>query len=474
MASNPYVNKVEANGTVLIDLTGDDATAADVAQGRWFHLASGERVQGTFEGADRTILVVVSASSTYSSSYPAQNAFGDGSDAWWGADSGSSTWLKMSFSEPVEVTGITFANTYVAGSYHWSSQRVVFQGSSDNSAWVDLYDAQGLSDDAGNLFTFSIPDSAKYSHYRFLCYRSSRYYSGIGRVRLKYAQTSSVVIQPLSVTQNGTYTPASGVDGYAPVTVAVPNTYAASDEGKVVSNEALVAQTGITVTQNGTYDTTTNDEVTVSVSGGGGGAKNILSGTGMPTASDGEDGDIYLLLSVDLVPTGATTNLIAGQNASSAYKLYDGDDSTFWTTKDRNYNDMYVGYDTGAGNPAACTGVSINPRQWNNNVQIGDFKVQASNDLTTWDDIASLTVPNDPATYAGVWTRFDLQNDTAYRAWRVLAITLNGSVTFTLYGLQFHVGGTTISATYLKVNGSWVPIDGQSIDDVNTGGGATS
>ena len=50
MASNPYVNKVEANGTVLIDLTGDDATASDVAQGKWFHLASGERVQGTSEG----------------------------------------------------------------------------------------------------------------------------------------------------------------------------------------------------------------------------------------------------------------------------------------------------------------------------------------------------------------------------------------------------------------------------------------
>lgn len=60
------------------------------------------------------------------------------------------------------------------------------------------------------------------------------------------------------ITQNGTYI------------VNVPNTYTASDEGKVVSNGALVAQTAraAEITQNGTYDTTLNDEVTVNVSGG--------------------------------------------------------------------------------------------------------------------------------------------------------------------------------------------------------------
>lgn len=46
MASNPYVNKVVYDGTTLIDLTTDTAVAADVAAGKYFHLASGERVQG--------------------------------------------------------------------------------------------------------------------------------------------------------------------------------------------------------------------------------------------------------------------------------------------------------------------------------------------------------------------------------------------------------------------------------------------
>ena len=71
-----------------------------------------------------------------------------------------------------------------------------------------------------------------------------------------------------SITANGT-----GIDviGYAAVDVAVPNTYAAGDEGKVVSGGALVAQTSDTVTTNDTYDTTLINSLTVNVSGGGGG-----------------------------------------------------------------------------------------------------------------------------------------------------------------------------------------------------------
>lgn len=47
---NTYKNKVVVDGTTLIDLTADTAIASDVAQGKYFHLASGERVQGTAAG----------------------------------------------------------------------------------------------------------------------------------------------------------------------------------------------------------------------------------------------------------------------------------------------------------------------------------------------------------------------------------------------------------------------------------------
>lgn len=48
MANNQYVNQVGlADGTILIDLTSDTAVASDVKSGRYFHLATGERVTGT-------------------------------------------------------------------------------------------------------------------------------------------------------------------------------------------------------------------------------------------------------------------------------------------------------------------------------------------------------------------------------------------------------------------------------------------
>ncbi|MBR2806679.1 MAG: hypothetical protein IKF22_03660 [Lachnospiraceae bacterium] len=69
-----------------------------------------------------------------------------------------------------------------------------------------------------------------------------------------------------NITANGNN---QDVVGYAAVNVNVPNSYSAGDEGKVVSNGALVAQTSDTVTTNDTYDTTLINSLTVNVSGGG-------------------------------------------------------------------------------------------------------------------------------------------------------------------------------------------------------------
>ena len=70
----------------------------------------------------------------------------------------------------------------------------------------------------------------------------------------------------VNITTNGTH----DVTQYASAAVAVPNSYSASDEGKVVNNGALVAQTSDTCTENGTVDTTLINSLTVNVSGGGG------------------------------------------------------------------------------------------------------------------------------------------------------------------------------------------------------------
>lgn len=76
---------------------------------------------------------------------------------------------------------------------------------------------------------------------------------------------SSVTVEPLTVTQNGTQTAPTG-KAYSPVTVNVPNSYTDSDIWKVVdAAKQLVAQRDYFVNLNGTYDTTYNNSVTVNV-----------------------------------------------------------------------------------------------------------------------------------------------------------------------------------------------------------------
>lgn len=85
--------------------------------------------------------------------------------------------------------------------------------------------------------------------------------------------TGAVMVDPIpseyivpsgtkNITANGN---AQDVKSYEKVNVSVPNTYAAGDEGKVVSNGALVSQSSQTVADNGTYDTTTKNSVTVAI-----------------------------------------------------------------------------------------------------------------------------------------------------------------------------------------------------------------
>ena len=47
MANNQNVNKVVYGGNTIVDLTGDTVTAADVLNGKTFHLASGAPATGT-------------------------------------------------------------------------------------------------------------------------------------------------------------------------------------------------------------------------------------------------------------------------------------------------------------------------------------------------------------------------------------------------------------------------------------------
>ena len=102
-----------------------------------------------------------------------------------------------------------------------------------------------------------------------------------------------------TITANGEYDAEDDeADGYSDVTVNVPNSYVAADEGKVVSSGELVAQGSQTITQNGTYDTTLIDELIATIEGGGGGdlsqydiIKNVVWEQGSSTLVQGSSYD---------------------------------------------------------------------------------------------------------------------------------------------------------------------------------------
>ena len=73
-----------------------------------------------------------------------------------------------------------------------------------------------------------------------------------------------ITLETLNVVENGTTNAPTG-KAYNKVVAAVPNSYGAADEGKVVKNGALAAQGSATVTETGTVDTTEISAVTVAV-----------------------------------------------------------------------------------------------------------------------------------------------------------------------------------------------------------------
>lgn len=76
---NEYVNKLIIGSDTLFDLSSDTATAADVAQGKTFHLASGAPAVGTASAGHAAITGEYTAS-TKTLSIDTEGVI----DAWWG------------------------------------------------------------------------------------------------------------------------------------------------------------------------------------------------------------------------------------------------------------------------------------------------------------------------------------------------------------------------------------------------------
>lgn len=131
------------------------------------------------------------------------------------------------------------------------------------------------------------------------------------------------------ITANGEYSAADDeADGYSSVSVDVPNSYTAQDEGKVVSSGALISQTSGSTTQNGTVDTTTISSLTVAVEPDLT-TKNI-SANGTYSASD-DNADGYSSVVVD-VPSDTIRAIVTVLVENGAVVTATGTEGTYTET----------------------------------------------------------------------------------------------------------------------------------------------
>lgn len=326
----------------------------------------------------------------------------------------------------------------------------------------------------------------------------------------------------ITVTENDTYDTTTNNE----VVVNVPNSYSVSDEGKVVSGGALVAQTSRTIDENGTYDTTLNNQIVVNVSGGGGGVKNILSGTAAPNADDGNNGDIYLEYNkLYELPAGYTQieyiestgtqwidTLITPDQDTSIEIIFSmntltGDKGIYGSKvsgSSRDFethfyyeNNVYAGYNANTDIKSAWGSLGANEKYevyHNKNLYYKNGSLIKTFNAATFTcpyDLVIFGVRNNKANPTWLCSaklyHFKMWNDETLV--RDMVPIKDDNDVVCLYDVvsetcfynagsgNFNAGGNDseyIVKTYCKVNGTWQNLIGTYIDDVNTEGGGTS
>ena len=127
MANNPYVNKVVFGNNTVIDISDSTAVASDVAQGKYFYLATGEKAQGTATGGGGSVT-------------QDQDGFivlppdGGGSPSVGGLVYETGTWTP---SEDVAEAWISFANTHTEAPFCYSIIATEYTDSDSSNGGTD-------------------------------------------------------------------------------------------------------------------------------------------------------------------------------------------------------------------------------------------------------------------------------------------------------------------------------------------------
>ena len=280
-----------------------------------------------------------------------------------------------------------------------------------------------------------------------------------------------------SISANGTYDPEDdSADGYDGVTVAVPNSYSQSDEGKVVASGALVAQTARSsqITDNGTYDTTTNNSVTVNVSGGGGGGSDhVLVGTDAPSSSAGSEGDVYIKYVVIGQTAVAHTYVLTITEAlrGSSRLTYAGATELDLVFDDGNGNEVSIT----SFSDFSCTGKNANNGSISNINRLfdGDLTNYCEGNPTPLTFYLSATIPAGYTPkklkvvrrsngYDDVWKDFTLDDTVAGGSLNIITesnLSLSdwaGTGTWTVFQCGQGISGNVPTNYYVKGSTGWV------------------
>ena len=204
MANNQYVNKVQymrgGQAETLIDLTADTAIASDVASGKYFHLATGERVAGTASGGggDTYTLTTVVPQQTFTPHEEFNGSYQTTLTYTAGLEDGEYYLVTYDGNEYVCTCGLYWGSDYMAGNAN------LFFGTRD-----------------ANAYQFGIDYAPSTPEFAVATYDLNQH--TIKVEHLEFVDGPLNLISK-SITSNGTYSASSdNADGYSSVTVNIPS-----------------------------------------------------------------------------------------------------------------------------------------------------------------------------------------------------------------------------------------------------------